>query len=168
MLNEVVQTAINKQINHEFYSSYLYLAISAHFEYINLPGFAHWMHIQSKEETFHATKLFNYVNDRGGRVELEAIGKPATDFGSPLEAFEAALEHEQGVTKMIGELYALAVKENDYPSQVELQWFVQEQVEEEKTARTIIDQLKMIGDHGSALMILDRELAARQETVPVQ
>ena len=161
MISETVQTALRNQINHEFYSSYYYLAISTYFESVNLPGFAHWMRAQSHEEAQHAMKIFKYVYSRGGHVELDAIAKPVAEFGSPGEAFQAVLEHEQKVTKLVGEIYELSVREADYPTQIEMQWFIQEQVEEEQTATTIIEQLKMIGTSGSALIMLDRHLASR-------
>lgn len=162
MLSKVVEDAINEQIKNELYSAYLYLAMSAHFEAANLPGSAHWMRLQSQEEVEHAMKFFDYVNERGGRVVLQAINQPPVEFKSPLEIFQQALEHEQKVTGMINNLYALAVKENDYPTQVMLQWFIEEQVEEEKSAGDVVEQLKMIGDHTHGLFMLDRQLGARE------
>ncbi|HZQ08208.1 MAG TPA: ferritin [Anaerolineae bacterium] len=162
MLNKTVQDAINEQIKNEVFSAYLYLSMSGYFEHRNLPGFARWMRAQYEEELGHALKFFDFVNDRGGKVTLYAIDQPTTDFESPLSVFEHALEHEQKVTGMINSLYALAVKENDYPAQVLLQWYINEQVEEEKNATNIVEQLKLIGKDGSALLILDRELGARK------
>jgi ferritin len=162
MLNQNVQDAINTQIKNEIYSAYLYLSMSGYFESINLPGFAKWMRIQWQEELGHALKFFDFVNDRAGRVVLGAIDQPKSDFESPLAVFQEALAHEQKVTAMINNLYALAVKENDYPAQVLLQWFINEQVEEEKNATNIVEQLKRIGNDGSALLLLDRELGARK------
>jgi ferritin len=162
MLSKVVEDAINEQIKNELYSAYLYLAMSAHFEVANLPGSAHWMRLQSQEEVEHAMKFFDYVNERGGRVVLQAINQPPAEFKSPLDIFQQALEHEQKVTGMINNLYALAVKENDYPTQVMLQWFIEEQVEEEKSAGDVVEQLKMIGDHIPSLLMLDRQLGARE------
>jgi ferritin len=162
MLNKTVQDAINQQIKNEVFSAYLYLSMSGYFESVNLPGFASWMRVQYYEELGHALKFFDFVNARGGRVSLYAIDQPTSDFQSSLDVFQQALEHEQKVTGMINNLYALAVKENDYPAQVLLQWFISEQVEEEKTATNIVQQLRMIGDNGSALLILDRELGARK------
>jgi len=161
MLSKVVQDALNQQIKDELYSSYLYLSMSAYCETINLPGFAHWMRLQSEEELSHAMKLFDYVNDRGGRVVLQGIDQPPAEFNAPLDIFQQVLEHEQKVTGLIHQLYALALKENDYPTQVELQWFIKEQVEEEKSAGEIVEQLKVIGDHSTALLMLDRQLGAR-------
>lgn len=163
MLSKSMQDALNNQINHEFYASYLYLSMSAYFDDANYPGFAQWMRIQSEEEYEHAMKIFKYINDRDGKVVLKSIQQPQTDFKSPLELFSMALEHEKKVTGLINELYATAAKENDYPTQVMLQWFISEQVEEEKTALGIVDQLKMIGDSSTAMIMLDRQLGARSK-----
>ncbi|HEY6951460.1 MAG TPA: ferritin [Bacteroidota bacterium] len=162
MLSKSVQDAINEQIKNELYSGYLYLAVAAHFESTNLPGFAHWMKIQATEEVKHAMKFFEYVNERGGKVTLKAIEQPPVDFKSPLDVFKMAHKHEQKVTGMIHKLYELALKENDYPSQVMLQWFIKEQVEEEKNAENIVEQLKMAGDSSAALLMADRQFAARK------
>jgi len=156
VLSKAVESAINEQIKNELYSAYLYLSMSAYFEANNMPGSARWMRLQSDEEMSHAMKLFDYMNDRGNHVVLQAIDQPPSEFGGPLDIFEKALEHEQKVTGMINSIYALAVKENDYPTQVELQWFITEQVEEEKSAGEIVEQLKM------ALIMLDRALGARE------
>jgi ferritin len=161
MLNKNVQDVINEQIKNELYSSYLYLAMSAYFEAQNLPGCAHWMRMQSNEEVAHAMKFFDFIFDRGGRVTLKAIDQPAFEWKSPLAAFEQAYEHEQKVTAMINNIYAVATKENDYPTQVMLHWFIDEQVEEEKNASTIVEQLKMIGDHTNGLLMLDHRLGER-------
>ena len=161
MLNKTVQDAINEQIKHEFYSAYLYLAMSAYCETINLPGFARWMRLQHQEELAHAMKFFDFVNDREGSVELQAIDQPPGEFQSPLDIFQQALEHERKISGLIYRLYELAVKEKDYPTQTLLQWFITEQVEEEKSASQVVEQLKMIGGDGGALLLLDRELGAR-------
>src|SRR5262245_10044709 len=161
MIPKPIQDAINQQIKHEFYSSYLYLSMSAYLETINLPGFARWMRIQSQEEQAHAMRFFDFINDREGSVELQAIDQPPGEFQSPLDVFQQALEHERRVTALIHQLYELAAKENDYPTQAHLQWFITEQVEEEKNASQIIERLKMTGGQPAALLILDRELAAR-------
>jgi ferritin len=163
MLSKSMQNAINEQIKNEMFSAYLYLSMAAHFEAENLPGFANWMKVQSKEEVEHAMKFFEYVYDRGGRVTLKAIDQPQTTFKTPLDIFKQVLEHERKVTAMIHKLYELALKENDYPSQVMLQWFIKEQVEEEKNGETIIEQLKMVGDSSAALMMADRQFAARKK-----
>jgi len=162
MINKKIEAAINEQIKNEFYSAYLYLSMAAYCESINFPGFAHWMHLQYEEENAHALRLFHFLNDRGGRVRLMAIDEPASEFESPLALFEQVLAHEQKVTGMIHDLYALAVKENDYPTQVEMQWFISEQVEEEKNAGDIVEQIKMAENNKTALLMLDRELGARQ------
>lgn len=157
-----VQEAINEQIKNELYSAYLYLAMSAHFEEEALTGFASWMRVQAREEVTHGMKLFDYLNDRGGRVELKGIAAPPSSFDSPLAIFRQAYAHEQEVTASIHALYALAAKESDYPTQVALTWFVNEQVEEEKTAAELVAQLELVGDNRPALLVLDRQLAGRQ------
>jgi ferritin len=136
--------------------------MSAYCDSINLPGFANWMNMQYKEETAHAMRLFNFLLDRGGKVELMAIDKPPSTFKGPLNVFETVLKHEQKVTALIHKLYELAVKEGDYPTQVEIQWFITEQVEEEKTAGDIVEQVKLAGDNNTALLMIDRELGSRQ------
>ena len=161
MLSKSMQDAINEQIKQELYSAYLYLSMGAHCESVNLPGVAHWMKVQYQEETGHAMKFFDYVFDRGGRVVLQGIEKPPAEFRSVTEVFEKTLEHERKVTGLINQLYSLAVKENDYASQEFLHWFIKEQVEEEKNATQILEQLKMIGEKGSGIIMLDRHLASR-------
>ena len=162
MLGKTIQDAMNEQIKNEFYSAYQYLSMAAYCESTNLPGFAHWMRAQSQEETEHAMKFYDFILDRGGRVVLQAMDQPVVEFGSPLEVFEQALEHERKVTAMINDLYGLAVRENDYASQTFLQWFVTEQVEEEKNTGDVVQTLKMIGDSSEALFLLDRELGQRE------
>jgi ferritin len=162
MLSKKMQDAINEQINKELYSAYLYLSMGAWAEAQNLPGFAHWMHEQFEEETAHALRFFDHIVDRGGRVTLKAIDAPELEWKSPLAMFEQVLKHEQFVTSLIHNLYALAAKENDYPSQVLLQWYIGEQVEEEKHATYIVDTLKTVGEKGHALVMMDRELAKRE------
>lgn len=161
MLNPTVQQALNDQVQKELHSAYIYLSMAAYFEAENLPGAAHWMRDQAGEEQGHAMKLFDFIIDRGGRVALQAIDAPPADFASPLAVFQASYAHEQKVTKSIHDLYALAVKEGDYPTQVMLQWFIDEQVEEEKNASAIMAQLQMVGDSPAALLMIDRQLAAR-------
>ena len=160
-MNDVVQDAFNEQIKNELFSGYLYFAMSAHFDQENLPGFAHWMRLQAQEELAHAVRLFGYVLRRGGRVELHGIDAPGTDFGSPLTLFESVLEHEQAVTGMIYRLFELSGKEGDWAAQQELQWFIGEQVEEEDTAATARDQVRMAGDDQAALLMLDRQFGSR-------
>jgi len=161
MLGKPIQDAMNEQIKNEFYSAYQYLSMAAYCESANLPGFANWMRAQSQEEMGHAMKLYDFILDRNGRVVLQAMDQPVVDFDSPLEVFEQALEHEREVTAMINDLYGLAVRENDYASQAFLQWFVTEQVEEEKNAGDVVDTLKMVGEKSESLFLLDRELGGR-------
>jgi ferritin len=155
MLSNALQNGFNAQIQKEFYSSYLYLAMAAHFEAANLPGFASWMKKQSDEERLHAMKLWDYVYDRGGKVELAAIEQPPVAFGKPLEVFELVLAHEQKVTQSINALYALA-------AEIFLQWFVTEQVEEEKSVTDVIAQLKMSGDNGFAALFVDKHILGQR------
>jgi ferritin len=162
-LSKKMQDALNEQIKEELFSSYLYLSMAAYCESINLPGFAHWMQAQSGEELEHAMKFFGYINDRGGRVILQAIDQPAAEFGGPTDLFEKTLAHEQYITGRIHKLYALAVEERDYASLSILQWFVDEQVEEEQSASEILELLKVMGDKGQGLIMLDRQLASRGE-----
>jgi len=162
MLSKFLQDAINEQINFELASAYLYLSMSAHFEGENLGGFANWMRIQYNEETTHAMKMFKYVYERGGKVTLKAVPQPATKFKTPLDVFHQVLEHEQKVTSLIHKLYELALKEKDYATQNFLQWFIKEQVEEEKNASDIINMLEMIGNTPVSLMMADRQLGARK------
>ncbi len=161
MLSKVMQDRINEQIKNELYSAYLYVSMSAHFEAANLSGFAHWMRLQGQEEVSHAMKFFDFVNNRNGRVVLQAIDQPPVEFESPLDIFEQTLEHERKVTAMINRLYKLALEESDYPTQVMLQWFIEEQVEEEASAEQIVGMLRMIGDETQSLIMLDRELGQR-------
>jgi ferritin len=162
MLNKTVQDALNQHINRELYSSYLYLAMSAYCESINLSGFAHWLRVQSREEMDHALKLFDFVNLRQGRVMLQPISQPPVEFQSPLDVMQQTLEHEQQVTALINRLYELAVREEDYATQVHLHWFITEQAEEEKDSNDVVEQLRLIGDQGDALLLLDQRLAERK------
>ncbi|MGE3166633.1 MAG: ferritin [Planctomycetota bacterium] len=161
MLSKSIEGAINDQINHEFSSAYVYLSMSAFFDRMSYPGFAHWARIQSQEEVVHAMKLFDYLNDRGGRVALKAITEPQSDFSSVVAVFEHALEQEKFVTQLIHRLYEFATTEKDYATQAALVWFINEQVEEEKASTDIVEQLRRIKDDKTALLILDRELAQR-------
>lgn len=163
MLSKNMLGEMNDQIKHEMFSSYLYLSMAAHFEASNLPGFAKWMRIQAQEELGHAMKFFDYMVDRGGKINLQAIAQPPVDFGTPQAIFEQVLEHEQFVTARINTLFALAVKESDFASQIFLNWFVTEQVEEEKNATSILETLKMIGDRSTAIYQLDRHVGKRGE-----
>jgi ferritin len=161
MISAVMQKAINEQINKELYSFYLYLSMAAYFENRNLPGFANWMHIQADEEHGHGMRLFQHLVDRGGKVELQAIAGPETDWKTNLDVFKQAQEHEAVVTASINALYELALNEKDYPAQVMLQWFINEQVEEEKNAANIVQQLELIDAKGTAVLMLDHQLGKR-------
>jgi len=161
MLSQKMQDALNAQINAEYYSSYLYLSMAAYCEDISFKGFAHWFRLQSQEEMIHVMKLFDYVIDRKGRVELKSIDGPPVTWDSPLAVFEHAAKHEQHVTGLINRLASLAVAENDHASHALLEWFVNEQVEEEATVEQIVAQLKLAASTPAALFILDRELSQR-------
>lgn len=161
-LSKKMQDAINEQIKEELASAYIYLSMAAYCESVNLPGFAHWMRAQSNEELEHAMKFFAYVNERGGRVVLQALPEPPVEFDGATDVIEKTLAHEQFITSRIHDLYALALEEKDYPSYSLLQWFVDEQVEEESSATEILDILKMTGEKGQALFMLDRQLGQRQ------
>lgn len=166
MLKQTLENAINDQIRREFESANIYLSMSAYFDSINLPGFANWMMIQFQEEQMHALKFFKYVNDRGGRVKLQTLEGPAVEFDSPLDVFYKALAHEQKITGHINDLYALALQERDFACQIFLQWYIDEQVEEEKNAGDIISVLKRLGNDEHGLLMLDREFAQRTFTAP--
>jgi ferritin len=166
MLNAKVEKAINEQILAETYSAYLYLSMAAYFESKGLRGMASWMKCQAQEELTHAMKFFNFVGERGGRVVLGAIEAPPGEWESPLAVFESALGHERKVTALINDLVDLAIAEKDHASRSLLEWFVDEQVEEEATAGGIVDQLKLIGEGGQGLLMLDRELGARSFAYP--
>ena len=168
MLSKKMETALNKQVVAEYYSAYLYMAMSAHFESVNLGGFAGWMRAQAMEELVHGTKIFQYVNERGGRVWLDAIDKPPLKWASPLVVFQETYKHEQKVTGLINKLVDLAVREKDHATENFLQWFVAEQVEEEASADGILQKLKMIGKDGGGLFMIDRELGQRTYTPPTQ
>ena len=161
IMSKELQDAYNDQIALEFASSYAYLQMAAFFDNANLPGFSHWMRMQAEEERAHAMKFFDFVLDRGNEVELRAVAAPASDFTSPLSVFQASLGHEQKVSAAIRALYAQASAANDYESFALLQWFIDEQVEEEATVSELIEQLTMAGDNGAALLLLDRELGGR-------
>ncbi len=161
MISSKVQAAINEQIKNELYSGYLYLAMAAYLESADWPGMAHWMEEQAGEELEHALKFYAYVNEQGGRVELFAIDQPPKEFESPLDVFENAYAHEQHVTALIHGLYEAAVAEKDSATQSMLQWFIDEQVEEEDNASAVVAQLKLAGDKGNALLVLDRQLGER-------
>lgn len=161
MISKSLEDAINKQIAKEFYSAQLYLAMSAYSESVNLPGAAHWMKQQFAEEQGHAMKMFEYLHDRGGRAVLQATPQPPVEYASLLDVFQKTLAHEREVTNAINALYAAAGAENDYAAQVFLQWFITEQVEEEKTAVEMVDNLTRLGDSPTGLVMMDRYLASR-------
>ena len=161
MIGKAMQEAMNEQINKELFSSYLYLSMAAYFEDKNLPGFGNWMRIQADEERGHAMKLYDFILERGGRVLLKAIDAPKTEWTSSLEVAEEVAAHEAKVTASINALYELALKEKDYPAQVTLQWFISEQVEEEKNAAEIVANLKLIEARGTAVLMLDHRLGKR-------
>lgn len=165
MLKPRMQDALNEQINKEYYSAYLYLSMSSYFESVNLSGFAKWMNAQYQEEIQHVLKFFRYIVERGGRVLLQPIEGPPTEWDSPLAAFEAAYGHEVLVTGLINDLVDLAVAEYDHATNNFLQWFIEEQVEEEASTDGVVQQLKLAGD-GGGLFLLDRELGQRVFTPP--
>ena len=161
MVSEKLEKALNKQINAEFWSAYLYLSMSMHFANNGLPGIANWFKIQFQEEQEHALKIANYLISKGNKVELEPIEKVETAWKSPLAAFEDTLKHEKQVSGFFNELMALARSENDFATENMLLWFVNEQIEEEETVQGLIDTLKLIGDNGFGLYTIDKELGAR-------
>ncbi len=161
MLKQKMADALNEQINKEMYSAYLYLAMSAYCHTQGLHGFSNWFDVQYKEEMFHAMKIYHYLQEQGSAVRLKAIEEPPAEFGAPLEMFKAVLEHEQFITKSINDLMALSIAENDYATQIFLQWYITEQVEEEANDNEIIDRLTLIGDHPNALYMFDKELGSR-------
>jgi ferritin len=166
MLNETVEKKINSQINAELFSAYLYYSMANYFESISLPGAAHWMRNQTIEEMIHVQKFVSYVNERRGTVKLEAIEGPQTEWKSPLDAFEAAYEHEVHITGRINKLLDAALKESDHATANFLQWFVAEQVEEEASADAIVQQLKLVGDNKGGLFMVDKELTGRTVALP--
>jgi ferritin len=161
MIGKAMQEAMNEQINKELFSSYLYLSMAAYFENKNLVGFAHWMRLQEAEEREHAMKFYDFILERGGQVILKSIDAPGTAWNSNLELFREVAKHEAEVTASINALYELALAEKDYPAQVMLQWFINEQVEEEKNAAEIVANLDLIEERGTAVLMLDHNLAKR-------
>jgi ferritin len=161
MLKEKVLKALNKHLNAEFYSSYLYLSMAAHFESASLTGFASWMRVQSKEEYDHAIKIFDFIHDRDGAVELIKIDAPKTAWKTPIELFEEVYAHEKEVSKSIYELVDLGIVEKDHATTSFLQWFVNEQVEEESSAMKVLDRMKLVGDSKQGLFLMDREMGQR-------
>lgn len=163
MISAKVQKAINDQINAEIWSGYMYLSMSAYFETKGLKGFAKWMRLQWEEELGHALKFFDYVNERGGSVELKAIDKVPTMWSSPLEAMKETYNHEQKVTSLIYNIMELAIEEKDFATQSFLKWFVDEQVEEEANASDICTRLEMVADNINGILAIDKELGKRQK-----
>ncbi len=163
MFSEKMTKEMNLQIKHELYSAYLYLSMASHFDAQNLKGFSHWMKLQAKEEMEHAMKFYEYLNSRGAKVNLETIEQPPLEFGDPVEIFAMVLEHEKSVTDRINVLYGIANEDKDYASQSFLNWFVDEQVEEEEHAGEILDTLKKMGDTSTAIFMLDQTLGKRGE-----
>lgn len=165
-MSEKMLKALNEQLNRELYSAYLYFSMAAYFEDMNLEGFANWMKAQAEEELGHALRFYNYIYDRNGRVELKAVQEPPKEWDSPLAAFEAAYEHEQFITRHIHELAALAEEEKDYSTRAFLEWFINEQVEEEANVKKIVDKLKFAKDSPQVIFMLDQELGQRQPQLP--
>ncbi|MHC4174165.1 MAG: ferritin [Planctomycetota bacterium] len=166
MISKKMEKALNGQLNAELYSAYLYLSMAAYFESADLAGFANWMRVQVQEEQFHAMKFYDYIIGRGGRVILRPIEAPPSDWDSPLAVFEATLTHEQKVTGLINDLMDLARGEKDNASEIFLQWFINEQVEEEDNVSKVLGQLKLIKDSPQALFMMDREMGQRVFTPP--
>ena len=167
MITAKLEKAINKQINAELYSAYLYKSMEAYFKSIDLNGFANWMNVQFQEEQAHAFGFFNFLIERGGKVTLEAIEAPKIDWKNAIEIYTDTIKHEELVTSLINELVTLATKEKDYASANFFQWYVKEQVEEEAAATTILNQLKLVNGEGQALLMLDRELQTRIFNPPI-
>jgi ferritin len=165
-MDKEMQEALNKQLNAEIYSAYLYLSMSAYFHSINLDGFANWMRVQWQEELAHGLKFYDYVNERGGRVTLQPVEAPPSEWDSALALFEDVYRHEQKVTGMINKLVDLAVETRDHATNNFLQWFVSEQVEEEASADEVLQKLNLVGDDASGLFMVDRELAQRVFVAP--
>jgi ferritin len=162
MLTEKMQKALNGQMNAELYSSYLYLSMNAYFKSVNLDGFANWMYYQAREELEHAMKFYDFISQRGGRIQLAQIEAPPSEWNSPLAVFEDTLAHEQKVTGLINALVEIAHEERDHASQIFLQWFVSEQVEEEDSVGGVLEQLKLMGEAQGGLFMMDREMAKRR------
>ncbi len=166
MISQKMQDAINSQIQAEMYSANLYLAMSVYCEGKSLKGFANWLKVQYQEETFHVMKFITYLVDRGGKVRLGTIDAPPAEFGTLSELFEKVLDHERHVTSLINKLYEVAVEEKDFAAQIFLQWFINEQVEEESSASEVIDKLAVIGEKTADILYLDKELSTRTFVPP--
>lgn len=161
MLDRDIQDVFNKQVNAELYSSYLYLSMAAYFDSTNLQGMAQWMQVQAQEELGHVMRFYDFVNERKGRVVLAAIKAPPTEWDSPLAAFEDAYKHECFVSGLINDLVDLAHSKRDHGTATFLQWFVTEQMEEEASVDAIVEKLKMVGDHGMGVFMVDAEVGKR-------
>jgi ferritin len=161
MISPSLTDALNEQLKQELYSSYLYLQMSAYCDAQNLPGFSHWLRLQADEEREHAMKFYDFILNRDGKVALQSLPQPPREFGTPVELFEQVLGHEQEITSLIEQLYRKAGGDQDHATQIFLEWFISEQVEEEKTASELLETLRMAGDNKVALLMLDRELGAR-------
>lgn len=166
MIGQEIQDALNAQINAELYSAYLYLSMSAYFDHQGLKGFANWMRVQWREELFHATKMIDFVQDRGGRVLLSLVAASPTEWDSPLAAFKQTAEHEYNVTSRINDLVDLAIQESDHATSSFLMWSVDEQVEEENSVDAVLQHFKIVGETGPGLFLLDKDLARRVFTPP--
>jgi ferritin len=162
MISKKIETAINKQMNLEFYSAYLYLSMSAYFDSIHRDGFAHWMRLQAQEELGHGMKLYDYLLEREGAVDLATVKAPLATWKAPLAACQDALKHEIANTKQLNELTNLAFSEKDHATRIFLQWFIEEQVEEEASASNLVEKVRLVKDDSGALFILDNELGKRQ------
>jgi len=160
-MKKTMQDALNNQINEELYSAYLYFSMAAHFDAENLEGFAGWMKAQAQEEVMHAMKIYHYINEAGGRAILKPIQGPQTEWKSPLAAFEDSLKHERHITDRIHKLVSQAKSEEDYATEIMLQWFVTEQVEEEASVSGVVEKLRLVSDHKHMLLMMDRELGSR-------
>lgn len=167
MISEKLQEAFNEQINKEFYSEYLYLAMKVYFQELNLQGFVNWFDVQVQEEHAHAMGMVNYLNERGGKIELRAIDKPVLEGNTPLEVFEHVLRHEEYVTSRINYVMDVAEDVKDRAAMHLLDWYIKEQVEEEASVGSVLATLKLIGDDKKALLLLDKDLATRTFVAPV-
>jgi len=167
-MKKKMEKAFNKQVNAELYSSYLYLSMESYFQSVSLTGFAKWMRGQVQEEMFHGIKIYDYIHERGGRAQFDAIDKPVSEWNSPLVAFEHILAHEQNVTELINDLIDVSLDVRDHAAKAFLDWFIIEQVEEESTVGEVVDRLRLIGDDSSGLFLLDSELGKRVFTLPAK
>lgn len=168
MLSPKVEEALNKQLNEELFSAYLYQSMAAYFEASGLDGMASWMDVQKDEEMFHARKFYDYINERSGRVRLQALAAPKIDWEGPKDIFSDALAHEQHITRCITDLYYLARDERDPMTEVFLQWFITEQAEEEDSVQKVLDKLELVKEARNGIFLMDRELSKRATLAPAQ